>query len=127
MYHTNFREHCDQASSELRELSQVMDAIDTNLLKYESSKNNTALLTSIVKDLRRANELAQQIKFGHVPFLKDEDRAISEAIEIAVDGLVRRINGARDDLEVVTHTTKTSSEEPKYLSVRPTTRFSPVS
>lgn len=126
MFHTNFREHLNQASSELRLLSQVIENIEKNLIKYDEARS-VDVLTGIVRGMNKANELAQSVKFGRLPFIKDEDKSVGEAIELTVDELVRRYNSARDDLEVITKTRKKPvNEKPKYLNTRVGPRFNPA-
>ena len=101
-----FPQHCREASLLLQKLAKLANSLERDLCRLEDARGDetTTLLTRLVHDILGANRLSEDILHAHLPFIRQEEAAVGEAIKIAHDELTRRVWGVRQDLEVVTKT-----------------------
>lgn len=108
-----FVQHCTDGSAALLALSTHLDVMEKDLLELESTRNSTALIAKIVADLFATKDLTEDLLHKYIPAVASEEPAVALAMRIALQELMKRYWGVRDDLEILTKTTRP-------LGIRPT-------
>lgn len=98
----DFKQNCQAASAALLELSTRVQNMEIQLLRLDHDRRDTDLLTLIVTGLFETKDLSEELLHNLVPAIREEEPAVSIAIGIAHQELMRRYWGVRDDLEVLT-------------------------
>jgi len=98
----DFAQNCQAASEGLLALSTRVDALEIQLIALNDDRKDTTLLTGVVTGLFEAKDLSEELLHKLIPAVSVEDPAVSLAMRIACQEVMRRYWGVRDDFEVMT-------------------------
>lgn len=107
-----FVQHCTDGSAALLALSTHLDVMEKDMLELEETRHSTSLIAKIVADLFATKDLSEDLLHTYIPAVAAEEPAVALAMRIALQELMKRYWGVRDDLEILTKTTKPRGVRP---------------